>query len=73
MATSIAVPAALASSTTRAATARSCRPTPVPSKRVISEAEVRPGWAAVDDRAELGDPLGGEEAGGDGVLGLADR
>ena len=73
IATSVALPAAWASATTAAATARSCRPTPVPSKRVISSAERAAGVVAVDDGADLGDRRLGDQAGGDGVLGLADR
>ena len=72
-ATSIAFPAFWASPTTAAATARSCRPTPVPSKRVISSGRAAAGVGAVDDGADLGDRALGDQAGGDGVLGLADR
>lgn len=41
--TSTATPVSFARATTAEATARSCRPTPVPSKRVISSSLLRPG------------------------------
>ena len=62
----------MARSTTAWATARSCRPTPVPSNRVISSSEVRPGWVPL-----MTAPISAMSACvirpcGDGVLGLAD-
>ena len=72
IATSSALPEARASSTTRAATARSWRPTPVPSKSVISSARAAAGVGAVDDGAERGERRVGDQARLDRVLALAD-